>query len=142
MNPIRPQGSFKDAMKPFHKELALVQKETDHFIQEHFGDSESDLQEAFILFGQGTLWDKRRLKQEYDFKTKHSMDSTASYYVWYSFNHSHSVVNNVEDGGLLNLARRLALAGAVQTEMKPQGVGGPIHKDPHYKPIPQLRWMN
>lgn len=125
---------FADPWKP---NLTAIFEQIDVLLIAHFGTSAEAQQSAFELFGQGTLWDRRRdvpgspvpEGQCYNFIAIHSMDADYSkdqppvgYYSWYSFLRAFVLTTGATDPKWLTLGRNIALAGAVQQWAKPKDI--------------------
>ncbi|NES21467.1 MAG: hypothetical protein F6K41_21690 [Symploca sp. SIO3E6] len=132
---------FKAEMAQFRSQLETVQSITDELLYEYFGYSLENVRDAFILFGQGTMYDLRRKSELYYFWTIHSMDGTypneppVGYYQWYPWVRAYSLVTGNESQPVLNLARSITLGAVIQEEMEPRGIEGPTKCNPYNKPI-------
>jgi len=82
---------------------------------------------AFIEFGTGLLTDERRNTPKYFFNVIHSMDGSkdnppVGYHRWHGVIRAYTLVNGISDGQWLTVDRCMALAWAIQSELKPLGI--------------------
>ena len=118
-----------------------MQSIIDQLLNEYLGNSLDNVRDAFVLFGQGTMYDRRRKSEPYNFTTIHSMDATypqnppIGYYAWYPWVRAYSLVAGDEGPAVLNLARSITLAAVIQEQLKPRGILGPAPSNPHNPPI-------
>lgn len=138
-------ADFKQRMMQYDSELTLTQTDTEKLLAQYLDGAlpslDDAIQQAFELFGQGTMFDERRNNAQYGFWSIHGMDSTyprnppIGYYGWYVFIRAYSLVMGVEDGDALHLARCVTLAAAIQQLLQPKGVSGPTKTNPNNPPI-------
>lgn len=108
---------------------------------EHFtGDSAFEsMTNTFVEFGTGLLTDERRDTSKYFDNVIHSMDGSISnppvgYHRWHGVIRVYTLLNGITDGLWLNVDRCVALAWAIQSELKPLGISSD-GKNPNTKSI-------
>lgn len=103
-------------------------------LNNHFQNDAENERQAFIDFGQGILFDARRATQAYKNGTEyfviHTMDASydpsgyippVGYHRWYGFIRVYSILNNINDGRFLDIAKNITLGWVIQSKLKPRG---------------------
>lgn len=134
----RKNGTFPQALVNYFSArktaIDLIANKQIDMLNSHFQNDIDNERLAFIDFGQGVLYDHRRATNDYKNGTEyfviHTMDAQydpsgyippIGYHRWYGFIRVYCLLNNINDGRVLEMARNITLGWQIQSKLKPRG---------------------